>query len=73
MFIHRTNNRIFKPQEYKMTEELAQLLEDLKGRYNIADEDIAVVTQAIDTTVAEAVAEATGEGVQAGDGEEWEG
>lgn len=52
-----------------MTEELAQLLEDLKGRYNIADEDIAVVTQAIDTTVAEA----TGEGVQAGDGEEWEG
>lgn len=56
-----------------MTEELAQLLEDLKGRYNIADEDIAVVTQAIDTTVAEAVAEATSEGVQAGDGEEWEG
>lgn len=56
-----------------MTEELEQLLEDLKGRYGIADEDMTVVKQAIETTVAEAVAEATGEGVQAGDGEEWEG
>ncbi|MBO7413967.1 MAG: hypothetical protein J6U20_09970 [Fibrobacter sp.] len=56
-----------------MTEELVQLFDDLKGRYGISDEDMAVVTQAVDTTVAEAVAEATGEGVQAGDGEEWEG
>lgn len=56
-----------------MTEELAQLLKDLKGRYGISDEDMAVVTQAIDTTVAEAVAGATDEGVPAGDGEEWEG
>ena len=40
-----------------MTEELEQLFDDLKGRYGISDEDMAVVTQAVDTTVAEAVAE----------------
>lgn len=53
-----------------MTEELAQLFDDLKDRYGISDEDMAVVTQAVDTTVAEAVAAASGEG---GDGEDWEG
>lgn len=55
-----------------MTEELVQLFDDLKGRYGISDEDMTVVMQAVDTTVAEAVAEATGAG-EGGDGEEWEG
>ena len=54
-----------------MTEELEQLFDDLKGRYGISDEDMAVVTQAVDTTVAEAVAEATGEGGEGGG--DWEG
>ena len=45
-----------------MTKELVQLFDDLKGRYGISDEDMAVVTQAVDTTVAEAVAEATAAG-----------
>ena len=44
-----------------MTEELMQLLNETKETYNIADEDFQAIVGAIDTTINEAVANATGE------------
>lgn len=38
-----------------MTEELMDLLNAVKERYQIADEDFEVLVQAIDTTISEAM------------------